>query len=491
MAANTSGIEFPLNLPPGMKRSQVVSDSVGRWYDGNLVRWRDGLLQPWGGWTDGIAGKLWNGSAPAKPIRGLFGWRSETAPTTRLAIGTYQGAYSFFPNDVDLGENITPAAGFTSGREHAGSGIEASAWIFDAWDEDLLGVMYEDGVLWRQPGATPTANFAAAAGAPAGNSAVVVTPEKFVMLLGVSREPGRIDWCDQDDITTWTAAEDNQAGSWELPGGRWLMNGKRGIDETLLWTDTDLWAARYIGGTLVYSFKQVGFACGPASRRAMTMVDGKAIWMGRRGFFGYDGFTKQIPCEVAEYVFNRINYDQISKVVAWANPEFGEVTWFYPGSQSANAECDSYVTYDYINGIWYLGSLNRTDGIERGFFAGPYCGNSEGEIYKHETGTTYADVGGPTSTPYADSGPLRWQDGRRLFHAMRYIPDGKTTTGVTVTLYGKMYPTGSETTYGPYTAANPTDLRVHAKEIRVKLTQSTAGWRFGAPSLEIVPGGYR
>jgi hypothetical protein len=124
-------------------------------------------------------------------------------------------------------------------------------------------------------------------------------------------------------------------------------------------------------------------------------------------------------------------------------------------------------------------------------FTGPYLGDATGALYLHETGTTYAEESGSTLTPYIESGPLEFGDGGRVFTALEYIPDGNTTTGVTLTLLSSFYPTASETTNGPYTAANPTNFRITARQVRAKLTQSTAGWRFGTPRLRIEPGGER
>lgn len=479
----------PLVLPPGVVRPGTVYDARGRYYDTNLVRWEDGILQPWGGWTlvEAAAGI-------ADPVRGMLGRRTSTTPFLRVALGTYDSAF-VWAADTGVLVDITPA-GFTAGRKNAvavtGLTVEASAWTFDVWGEDLLGCMYEDGLIYRQPSTSPSNDFVEIdSSAPQGNSAIVVTAEKFLFALGAARSPRSVVWCDQDDFTEWTPASGNQAGDFEIPGSGWLMNGKRGRGETLLWTDTELWTARYTGDSIVYRFDKAGDACGPVSRRAMAMVDGKGVWMGRRGFFMYDGFVRKIPCPVADYVFNRMTALQVSKVAAYPNPEFGEITWLYPTGLSASAECNSYVTYNYVLDVWYIGAIDRTDGIERGTFDGPYLASSTGAIYLHETGTTYQDEGGGTSTPYAESGPVELGQGDNTFMIRQYVPDEETLGEVNTRLYTRFYPTATETTNGPYTNANPTDVRLTARQVRVRHTQVTGGWRVGTPRLEIVPGGLR
>jgi hypothetical protein len=75
---------LPLTLPPGVVRPGTVYDARNRYYDSNLVRWVDKVLQPWGGWsvlsnvgaanTDGI-------------VRGMHAWKTD-AGTIYVAIGT-------------------------------------------------------------------------------------------------------------------------------------------------------------------------------------------------------------------------------------------------------------------------------------------------------------------------------------------------------------------------------------------------------------------
>jgi len=40
-----------LELPPGIYRTGTTYMAVGRWWDGNLVRWYEGALRPVGGWA--------------------------------------------------------------------------------------------------------------------------------------------------------------------------------------------------------------------------------------------------------------------------------------------------------------------------------------------------------------------------------------------------------------------------------------------------------
>ncbi len=424
---------------------------------------------------------------------------------TRVGVGTYLKAFIYEPYSTGFFFDVTPS-GFTTGNQHGNADeSEASRWMFDSWlypqgnviNPQLIGVQSAntDGFLyWQASWASPTAAMVTVAssggsGVPTDNSAVVVTPEQFVMLLGAGGSPNTVSWCDRGDIMTWTPTSTNQAGSYDIPGGGWLMNGKRGRGETLLWTDTSLYSARYTGDTeTVYTIDPVGRQCGVFSRAAMTMVDGRAYWMGNGAFYCYDGFVRTIPCDVSNYVFGRLNRTQRSKVSAVASPETNTVIWFYPSGSSSTGENDSYVEHNYVEGWWGLGSINRSDGVERGAYDYPIYAGVSGALYKHENGTTYAEEDASTLTPYIESGPIELGVGDRTMMVRYYEPDENTLGYTNLTLLSAFHPTGTETTNGPYTAANPTGLRVTGRQIRAKFTQVTGGWRVGNPRLDVVPG---
>lgn len=469
----------PLRFPPGLVRPGTAYDAKGRWYDANLVRWRDGALQPVGGWASLVSSGL-------VPVRGMFAWKRNDgtgwiALGMRNALKVYSsaGLADITPTGLNVGVDL--ASGTYLDR------VEAHSWQFDAFGEDLVAVPYTDGRLfyWNSSGGT-TSPAAPLTNAPINNKGVVVTPERIIVALGGGSpaDARYIKWCDQEDSTDWTPTSTNQAGDFYLPSQGALMAGRRSRSETLIWTDVDLWAMRYIGGDLIYSFQQVGEKCGAASRRSMAVVDTRAFWMGNHAFYAYDGFVKQIPCEVGDYVFNRINREQASKIVAVPNTDFGEITWYYPST--AGTENDSFVTLNYVEGWWTLGSLERTDGIDRGFLEYPLLADASGGIYEHENGTLYGGA-----VPYIESGPLEIGEGDQTLSALQYVPDEEDLGEVQTRLYTRFYPTAPETTHGPFTNANPTDVRITGRQVRIRHTQVTAGWRVGTPRLGVVPGGRR
>ena len=511
---------IPLNFPPGVSRNGTLYQQKGRWYDANLVRWSEGVMQPIGGWN-----KLTDVTSDAitvtNPVRGLLGWRSN-AQTGYLAMGTYEKAYAYAAGvltDITIaglttgGEDATSSAGNYNvgayglgnyGEGASAAGVtpitEANSWQFDNFGEELIACAYSDGRILKWDLNVGTDLVLIDAGAPTSCKAVVVTPERFVVALAgtdynaVNAADGRrVAWCDQEDYGEWNPlAAGSDAGDFILPGAGEIMCGKRVRTETLIFTDVDVFAMRYIGGTLVYNFTSVGSNCGIVSRRAVACVDGRAYWMGTRGFFMYDGFAQPIFCDIADDVFNDMNKVQVSKIAAWPNNAFHEIWFTY--CSAGSSEVDRIACYNYLEKHWSgPWKLVRTDGIDRSVYGNPVMTDSEGGVYFHEKGIAMLDEDDTTDlslTVRAESGPYELGQGDQVMTVRRYIPDEKSAGDVDMTLYAGMFPTADEESQA-LTVGSLTDARLTGRQVRLLIEQSSANWRFGTPRLEVIPRGRR
>jgi len=221
------------------------------------------------------------------------------------------------------------------------------------------------------------------------------------------------------------------------------------------------------------------------SAQAVAAIDTAAIWMSKSGFWIYDGYAKPLPCDVSDFVFNNINLDQRSKVHAVHNSKFGEIWWFYPSN--AGIENDSYVTFNYRENHWNIGTLARLSGTDAGVFTLPLMVDEAGEVNEHEVGFDYDGA-----TLFAESGPIQIGNGDNIMSVRQVVPDEQTLGEAVVSFKTRLYPTGTESTFGPYTAANPTSVRFSGRQVNMKVTGNTlADWRIGTMRLDAVPAGKR
>jgi hypothetical protein len=490
---------IPLKLPPGIYRNGTEYQAAGRWYDANLVRWYENTLRPMGGWRKRSASQM------TGLCRGFITWRDNDGERW-IAAGTQSKLYAM--NEAGTLKEITPT-GITAGiadatiktgygygtygtyaygvaRPDLGGLIPATTWSLDTWGEYLVACSSADGKLyeWQLGFTTPTL-AAAITNAPTGNKALLVTAERILFALGAGGNPRKVQWCDQEDNTVWTPLATNQAGDFELATPGSLLAGKRVKGVNLLFTDVDVHTATYIGAPFVYGFEKAGSGCGLISAQAVAAIDTAAIWMSKSGFWTYDGYVKPLPSDVSDYVFSNMNYNQASKVYAVHNSQFGEIWWYYPSSGSN--ENDSYVTYNYRENHWNIGSLARTAGTDAGVFTNPLLVSTDGYIYEHEVGFAY-----DSASVYAESGPVQLGNGDNLMSVRQVVPDEQTLGEAVVSFKTRNYPTGAQSTFGPYTAANPTDVRFMARQVNVKVTGAVlADWRIGVMRLDAVASGKR
>lgn len=484
-----------LTIPPGVYANGTDYQSQGRWHDANLVRWNSGYLGPVKGWIKYDPMQLDGRPSDIHQYR--------EGSTRHFAVGTHTKLYG--TSSLGAIVDITPV-GYTTGRASRGNAygyglgpygvglygvstpatgsiLPATNWTLDNFGTFLIACANTDGKLYYWDNATATATLIATA--PTMNKAVLVTDERFVFALGAGGSNSLVQWTDQEDFNTWTPAATNQAGDFELQTNGEILNGLRVRGQTLILTTSDAHTATYQGPPFVYGFECVGRQCGAISPHCMVATDGFAAWMGRSGFFMYDGYVKPLPCDVFDRIYGNLNQSQADKVHAWNNSTMGEIWWHYPSGDST--ECDSYVAWNYRENHWTTGQIDRTAGSDEGVYGNPLMVSSDGYVYSHETGYSYDGA-----VPFAEMGPVELGEGDQVYMARYIYPDEKTQGDVTASFRTRFYPNGPEYSYGPYSMAAPTSIRFTGRQVVMRVTSNVnTDWRFGLPRLDVVAGGSR
>jgi hypothetical protein len=489
---------MPITLPPGVYKNGTDYQSKGRWFNSSLVRWYEGTIRPVGGW------RKKSNSTVSGLCRGTLAWRDNDNDRW-IALGTNTNLYVM--SEGGILADITPSS-FTSGlanasynngyggntfgtfaygvaRPDSASITPAATWTMDTWGEYLIACSSSDGRLLEWQLSTGS-DAAPLANAPINNKAVLVTEERFVFALGADGVGRRVQWCDQENNTLWTPAITNQAGDFDLETPGTLIAGKRLRGVNLLFTDVDVHAANYVGPPFVYGFERIAAGCGLIGPQAVAAVESVAFWMSPAGFFIYDGFVKPISCDVLDYVFTSLNDSQRSKIYAVANNQFGEIWWFYPSATSL--EIDSYVSYNYRENHWAVGSLSRTAGTDRGVFNYPMMVSIDGYVYEHEVGLDYDGA-----SPFAETGPFELGNGDRTLMARQLIPDEKALGAVSVQFKTKLTPQGAESTKSYTINGAYTNVRFSGRQAAMRVTGASPNtdWRLGTMRLDVVESGRR
>lgn len=485
-----------LDLPPGIYRNGTEYQSSGRYYEANWIRFYEGQIRPVGGWRQ-RSQQVLEGKG-----REIVSWRDNQGQLW-AGIGTDSNLYAMTRSGVV--HDITPA-GYTVGNRNARNGggygtgvygagvyglpiasiqavIPATVWTLDNWGENLVGLSSSEGIIYEWPPA-PAAPAGPIAGAPPARS-MIVTGERIMMALGASGDPRRIEWSDQEDNTQWVPQATNQAGDFTLQTSGELLSGVKIPGGVLLFTETDVWTATYLGPPFVYGFESVSDGSGAISQNAVTAIDGRVLWMGPQGFWSFSGFASPLQCDVSDHVFMNINRDQISKVSSFHNSAFGEVWWFYPSNNST--ENDSYVVYSYREGHWSIGKTDRLSATDMSPFQFPLMVSDDGYVYEHEVGFNHHE-----EDVYLEGGPVEIAQGDQVAYAHQYIPDQSALGDVTINFATRFTPLGKEEIYGPYDASQYTDIRISGRQLKIRYNALDNGdWRIGSNRVDVRVGGRR
>ena len=354
------------------------------------------------------------------------------------------------------------------------------------------------------------------------NFILVSDTSRFVFAFGCNtlgtstQDPLLVRWSDQENAVDWTPAATNQAGDIRFSHGSEIITAIQSRQEILVWTDAALYSMQYVGaGAGVWSSQLLGHNISIASQNAVAYASGVSFWMGLGKFYMYDGRVQPLPCAVKRYVFEDFNEDQYQQVHAGTNEQFNEVWWFY--CSAGSVEIDRYVVYNYVQNIWYYGTMGRTAWLDSDLKANPVAATYSNNLVYQELGVDDKEtaVTLPISA-YVASAQFDIDSGDRFSFIWRVLPDitftGSTAEApaATMTLLplansgsGYNNPTsegGVNNASVTRTAVLPVEqytgqiyTRVRGRQLAIKIESNDIGvkWQLGIPRVDIRPDGRR
>ena len=610
-----------LFLKPGIDKQNTEYGAEGGWVDGDYVRFRYGLPEKMGGWTEfgntlvnfvGAASEIftWNGLdgvpyaalgtnrkvyafyggawADITPIRasGACTFTTTNGSTTVVVNDTAHGAVegdfvtfssvtgnpggitnASLTNEFEIQEVLTTGtytivsptsatSSTTAGTATAtyqinvggdisfvdfgwgtgtwglstwgtprpastGLSLLARVWQFDNFGENLILQQVDGGIYEWAPSSGLGTRATAISGAPTKSKyALVSTPDRHLVCFGTestlgdptSQDPMFVRFSDQEDINDFVATATNTAGGQRLTDGNEIVSALRSRGQILIWTDTSIHGQQFLGPPYTFGFQQLGANCGIIAPHASADVNGVAYWMSKDAFFVFDGTVKKIPCTVQDYVFEDLNIAQATAVNVGINTQFNEVTWFYPSLSSDYV--NRFVTYNYMENVWSVGTMSRTAWTDIGTFETPLAteydpadneatlttiyGLTAGRshLYNQEDGV---DANGVAIEAYIYSGYFDIGDGDQMLLMQKFIPDFKRQVGeLIVRLLLRPYPQASAvaSSLDPYPITPTTQFvstRARGRQIQLRIESDELGgwWRYGTLRVDVQPDGLR
>jgi hypothetical protein len=426
-------------------------------------------------------------------------------------------------------------------------GQQLRLWTNDNYGEDLVfaprggAIFYWSaltGISLRGKYLSDLANVASAGSGqwvPKVVSEIVASDiQRFVIAYGSNNydptnpntafDPMLVRWSDQENPYEWVPSITNQSGEFRLSHGSYIVTTINTRQEILVFTDSTIYSQQYLGPPYVWGFQVLMDNISIMGPNTVITINNVTYWMGADKFYMYSGRVETLPCSLRQYIFNDINKDQSWQVHAGANEGYNEVWWVYCSENSTLV--DRYVIYNYLDRVWYYGTLVRTSWLDSSLRQSPmatdvfgydFQANPLGRVIYHEVGND--DAAGDTTVPitaYVQSSDFDIGEGHNFGYVWRMLPDinfnNSSVNQPSVTMYlrprqnsGSTYQQADLTTttsannftnvpqytIQEFTGQVYTRLRGRQMALRVQSDGLGVAWQMGTPRIDIKPDGRR
>jgi len=438
--------------------------------------------------------------------------------------------------------DITEYTGWGDASSTSSVTIEPANWSLDNFGNILIATVHNGETFTWDASLSNALQTRATIGSgmPTKSVMTIVSDrDRHLFHLGTETTVGSpstqdkmfIRFSDQESTSVYEPTSTNTAGTFRLDDGTRIVGAFKGKDYILVLTDTAAYEMQFVGPPFTFSIRKVGSNNGLLGQHAGVFANGAVFWMGKTGgFYMYDGTVKSLPCLVEDFVFTTdgnnpgINYDSGQLVYGGINELYSEINWFYPTSGSDVV--NRVVTYNFDEGAWTTGTLDRSTWVGSTVYEVPYAtdynasntptfpvvsgvSNGASIYYAHEVGVNQQNGDGTQTaiTSFIKSGEFDLNgnagvqgDGEFLMSIRRFLPDFKRISGnAKITIFLNQFPQGTSAAsspLGPFTITSSTskvDTRARARLAAVQIENESLNesWRYGTFRFDVRPDGRR
>jgi hypothetical protein len=437
--------------------------------------------------------------------------------------------------------NITDYIGWGDASTSSTVTIDPANWSLDNFGNLLIATIHNGETFTWDASLTNALQTRATIGSgmPTKSVMTIVSDrDRHLFHLGTETTIGTattqdkmfIRFSDQESTSDYAPTSTNTAGTFRLDDGTQIIGAFKGKDYILVLTDTAAYEMQFVGPPFTFSIRKVGSNNGLMGQHAGVFANGAVYWMGKTGgFYVYDGTVKSLPCLVEDFVFTTdgnnpgINYDSGQLVYGGINELYSEINWFYPTSGSDVV--NRVVTYNFDEGAWTTGTLDRSTWVGSTVYEQPYAtdynasntptfpvvsgvSNGASIYYAHEIGVNQQNGDGTQTaiTSFIKSGEFDLNgrqgvpgDGEFLMSMSRFVPDFKRISGnAKVTIFLNSFPqtTQASSPLGPFTVNSTTtkvNTRARARFAAVQIENENLdeSWRYGTFRFDVRVDGRR
>ena len=453
-------------------------------------------------------------------------------PSTRGASGTAAATHAdntLVRLATGNADSVNDFVGWGNAASVTVPGAQIRLWSHDNFGEDIIinprdgGLFYWDktnGLGTRAVELSATSTYSGETSVPTIAKQVLVSDQdRHVIVFGCDglganssatqgngvQDPLLIRFSSQENPVDFFPTATNTAGDLRLGGGSTFVQAVETKQQILVFTNKTLHAMKFIGPPFTFGLQELSKNITIMSPFSAIAVEDAVFWMGVDTFYVYSGGqTIQLPCTVKDKVFLDFNFEERDKVHVGLNSEFSEILWFYPSS--AGTEIDKYVAYNYLEKVWYYGTLVRQAWLDRGIRNLPQATGNQ-YLYNHEVGF---DDDGSAMTSFIESSAIDIGEGDKFLFIKQVIPDitfnGSTSVNpdVAFTMKSRNNPGAnfneSTSNTAQRSATSPVEqfteklnyrLRGRSFALRIDSTSLGTKYKLGTPRVDIREDGRR
>lgn len=351
----------------------------------------------WGtGYTSGIGQqlRLWSNDNFGQDLviapRGgaIYYWQDSNGLSTRAqSLQSLANSTTMYTTTATFASGVTTitltnVTNLVDGCYITGAGIPAGTFVTGAYVQGSTSVPISATTTAISSG-TYTISYSGQYIPNSTYQVITSAVQRFVIAFGANSyipsgpvstfNPMLVRWSDQSNAYQWVPSVVNQSGEYQLTNGSYIVEARATRQEILIWTDSALYSMQYLGAPYVWGFNILMDNITIISPNSAITVNNVTYWMGAEKFYIYSGRVETLPCSLRQYIFDNINQSQAYQIFAGANEGYNEIWWFYCSLNSN--QVDSYVIYNYLDRVWYYGSMARSAWFDSGIRPYPMAAN--------------------------------------------------------------------------------------------------------------------
>lgn len=309
-------MRFYRGLPRSMRGYRQMSEGFHGPSRGMLLDSRNGLLNLFSGWSDGLE-------------VGQFtydGFGAEPANITPAGFVADQN------NIWQLDKFVT-----TIGSNYVGL-LGHAAPNGAAIDSTVLAPVYTANIELTVP--------AVPAGISVSGGVMNLTP--FAVAYG---DNGLIAVSDAGDQFTWQLTSQFNICATKIVKGMAIRGGQY-APSALLWSLEEVLRMSFVGGTAVWQFDTLSDQSSILSSSGVIEMDGIYYWPGVDRFLMFNGVLRELPNNMnLDFFYSNINMSARQKAFGFKIPRWGEICWCVP--MFGATECNWMFVYNVRENSWY------------------------------------------------------------------------------------------------------------------------------------------